>query len=107
MIKNKVLVIDSYDKIYTLVDIAKEVTKNDNYLVLCEAILGFCGALFITDRINDIFERYYWEKKFNVSSFGGIDETPEWWKRIVYIIDSEMSKVREESVRDNKNKNSS
>ena len=99
------LIIDSYDKIYVLVDIAKAVTKNENYLILCEAILGFCGALFIDDRINDIFERYYFEKKYNISSFGNIDETPEWWKQIVWIIDSEMIKIREDELNDRSHKN--
>jgi len=95
------LIIDSFEKIYSLIDIFSYLKVSD--LSLIETHFGLCGKLFINSFVNDILERFWWEKKYNVSSYGLIDEIPEYWLTITNIIDSEIHKIREKDLIDGSN----
>jgi len=70
--------------------IAEKLIPDVPYLMLLQTHLGICPGLFLNETTNDIFERYYWEKSYNKPSFDNIDDTPNWWKQIKTIIDSEI-----------------
>lgn len=95
-LKNKVLIIDSFEKIHSLIDIVNKLIPNKPSLSILETHLGLCGGLFVSETTNIILERYYFEKKYNVSSFGNdYDQVPDWWKYFVNVIENELSLIRE------------
>ena len=64
---------------------------NRPLIQLLETHLGLCGQLYISEMTNQVFDRYFFEKKYNCSSFGNnFDRIPDYWKWIVKIIDYEI-----------------
>jgi len=94
IIRNKVFYIDSFEKVGSLLNIVDRMISNRPLIQLLETHLGLCGQLYINDMTNQIFDRYFFEKKYNCSSFGNnFDKVPDWWKWIVKIIDYEIDLI--------------
>jgi hypothetical protein len=94
IIKNRWLIINSFEKIYFLLDYVTEQIKERPLINVLETHLNICGYLFLNDWIVEIFNRYNFEKRYNVSSFGNdIDKIPGWWKQIVNVIDGELNLI--------------
>ncbi|MBU2019894.1 MAG: hypothetical protein KJ941_09635, partial [Bacteroidetes bacterium] len=75
--------------------IVSEKIKSPMYSIL-KTNLGICPFLFVNDFTNDVFERYFWEKKYSEPSFNSLDETPEYWLKTAEIIDSEIIKINKQ-----------
>jgi len=94
ILKNKTLNIDSFQKISSLLDLIDRMIPNRPLIQLLETHLGLCGQLYINEMTNEIFDRYFFEKKYNCSSFGtNFDRVPSWWKWIVKVIDFEIDLI--------------
>lgn len=94
-IKDKILIIDSLEKIYNLLDIVESQFKNVSLINILHTHLGICPNIFLNEFTNSVFERYYWEKNYNQSSFGCFEDIPVWWKQIKKVIDSEILLIEE------------
>lgn len=75
-----------------MLEIVDRIIPNRPLIQLLETHLGLCGQLYINDMTNDVFDRYFFEKKYNCSSFGSnFDKVPDFWKWIVKVIDYEIN----------------
>jgi len=78
---------------------------NRPLLQLLETHLGLCGQLYINEMSNNVFDRYFFEKKYNCSSFGNkFDKVPDWWKWIVKVIDYEVDIIHKTEEKEHKRK---
>lgn len=93
-IRNKLIYLDSFKKIGSLLDIVDCIIPNRPLLQILETHLGLCGHLYINEMSKNIFDRYLYEKRYNCSSFGNnFDQVPDWWKWIVKVIDYEIDLI--------------